>query len=177
MALFKRLLKSLRRILLGKRVRRVRRKPNRKYRPKRRTALEQKKTSLRKIKKLNKRPKLKKTGKAQKPKSAPKRKPVPKPKSKPIHIVKTEKTVVQGLLIGEITHYFSRIGVGVIKLSASINVGDHIQIRGNGRDFKQTVRSLQIESVDVKSATKGHLVGLKLDQEAREGDQVYRMDS
>ena len=79
-----------------------------------------------------------------------------------------------GILIGEITHYFSRIEVVVVKLTkGSLKVGDKIAIRGGERDFVQTVRSLQIESVDVPMAAQGKLAGLKTVQPAREGDKVF----
>ena len=84
------------------------------------------------------------------------------------------KTKPAGILIGEITHYFSKIEVVVVKLTkGSLKVGDKIAIRGGERDFVQAVRSLQIESVDVPMATRGKLVGLKTIQPAREGDKVF----
>ncbi len=111
------------------------------------------------------------------------------------------------LPIGEITHFFPRIQVCVLKVSASgIKVGDQILIlrrpsnrrvdigrsvstlshppafrpglvegliAGKERRFTQKVASLQIESVDVKRAKRGDLVGLKLDKPAVEGDKVF----
>jgi len=76
--------------------------------------------------------------------------------------------------IGSITHYFSRIEVVVIKLSkAGLSVGNTIHLLGSTTDFTQKVKSLQIESVDVQSAKKGELVGLKVGKKAKEGDKVF----
>jgi len=81
------------------------------------------------------------------------------------------------ILLGEVTHYFSRIGVCVVKMTGgSIRLGDRIRIKGNIRDFIQQVRSLQIENVDVMSVHRGQLVGLKVNQKAREGDRVYKIN-
>jgi hypothetical protein len=80
-----------------------------------------------------------------------------------------------GLLVGEITHYFSKIEVVVIKITkASIKVGERIQIKGKTTDFVQHVTSIQIESVNVPVGHKGQLIGLKVDQAAKEGDLVYK---
>jgi len=76
--------------------------------------------------------------------------------------------------MGDITHYFSKIQVVVMKMThGTFHVGDTIRIKGKKSDFIQKVSSLQIESVDVRSARKGQLVGLKVNRPAREGDKVY----
>lgn len=77
--------------------------------------------------------------------------------------------------IGEITHYFGKIGVGVVELTHKLSVGDKIHIVGGTRDFEQTVESMQIEHENVDKAGKREAVGLKLDQVAKEGDKVYRV--
>ena len=80
------------------------------------------------------------------------------------------------VLIGNITHFFSKIRVCVLKVSHHpIRIGDKIVIKGKQGEFKQTVLSLQIESVDVKTAAKGKLVGLKLEREAKPGDKVFKV--
>lgn len=79
-------------------------------------------------------------------------------------------------LIGEITHFFPRIQVCVLKVSAnSIKVGEQILIAGKKSRFNQKVASLQIESVDVKAAQRGDLVGLKLDKPAEARDKIFKM--
>ena len=88
----------------------------------------------------------------------------------------TPPTRVNEVCIGEITHYFSRIQVVVLKITGGkLCVGENIRIQGKGTDFAQKVQSLQIESVDVKSANKGQLVGLKVRKKARPGDKVYKI--
>jgi len=85
------------------------------------------------------------------------------------------KDALNGICIGEVTHFFSRIQVIVLKMNkGKILVGDQIHIVGRTTDFVQKVKSLQIESVDVKSAKKGQLVGLKVAKKAKPGDQVFK---
>ena len=77
--------------------------------------------------------------------------------------------------VGEITHFFSKIMVCVIKINRKeIRVGDRVHIKGQGTDFTQEVKSLQIESINVKSARQGQLVGLNADKIAKVGDFVFK---
>ncbi len=76
--------------------------------------------------------------------------------------------------VGQITHFFSRISVAIIDLSATLVVGDRILVKGPTTDFEQVVESMQIEHQNVKSAEAGHSIGLKMAQPVRERDMVYR---
>jgi translation elongation factor EF-1alpha len=77
-------------------------------------------------------------------------------------------------LIGRITHYYSHLSVGIIELtSADLNVGDVVYIKGSHTDFKQPVKSLQIEHEDVNHADKGNSVGIKVQEKVREHDQGF----
>ena len=76
--------------------------------------------------------------------------------------------------IGEVVHYFSKIGVAAIKVtSGSLSVGDTIHIRGHTTDFQQRIDSIQIEHVSVQKADPGDDIGIKVTERVREGDQVY----
>ncbi|HJX39173.1 MAG TPA: translation elongation factor-like protein [Anaerolineae bacterium] len=77
--------------------------------------------------------------------------------------------------IGTIINYFSRIGVAVIQLTAPLEIGDEIHIKGGDRDFQQKVESMQIEHQPIEKAEAGQEVALKLDQKARPHDSVYKM--
>jgi len=96
-------------------------------------------------------------------------KPAKKTSKKP---APPKKGALQQERIGVITHYFSKIQVVVIKLTRELKVGERIHIKGRSSDFVQSVKSLQIESVDVKVAKKGQLVGLRVNKIAKEGDLV-----
>lgn len=77
-------------------------------------------------------------------------------------------------LIGEIAHYFGKIGVAVIDLSRPLKIGDSIRIVGGETDFTQTVDSMQVDHINVKEAKAGNSVGLKVSQKVREGYKVYK---
>lgn len=77
--------------------------------------------------------------------------------------------------VGKITHFFSKISVAVVDLTATLSVGDRIRIQGPTTDFEQTVDSMQIEHENVKSAKKGQSVGLQVKERVRENDTVYKV--
>jgi translation elongation factor EF-1alpha len=78
--------------------------------------------------------------------------------------------------VGKITHFFSKINVGVLELSkGEIHIGDTIHIKGHTTDFYQKVQSMQVEHAPVESAQKGEEVGLKVEASVREGDLVFKV--
>ena len=79
--------------------------------------------------------------------------------------------------VGEVSHYFTRIGVAIVELTAPLSAGDRITIKGMTTNFEQTVGSMQIEHKDMEEAKKGDSVGLKVEERAREGDIVYKIAS
>ncbi|MDD1674114.1 MAG: hypothetical protein LUQ13_00580 [Methanomicrobiales archaeon] len=76
--------------------------------------------------------------------------------------------------IGEVTRYFPRIGVGVLRLDDDLVQGDEILIRGPGTNFVQVVESMQVEHNPIQKAMKGQEIGLKLAQKVSTGDRVYK---
>jgi len=87
-----------------------------------------------------------------------------------------EKTCLPaGRQIGEIVHFFSKIKVAVIKLSAPLKVGDIIHIvGGEDTDFEQPVKSMQVDHEKIEKAKKGQEVGLKVKKKVREGYKVFK---
>lgn len=82
----------------------------------------------------------------------------------------------EGKLIGEVTHYFGNIGVAVIKLKGSLKSGDTIRIvGGEDTDFKQEVKSMEMEHEKIKTAKAKQSVGLKVKNKVREGYKVYKI--
>jgi hypothetical protein len=80
------------------------------------------------------------------------------------------------MFVGVITHYFPRISVVVVKIMEHpLGLGHVIRVAGSKTNFEQKIDSLQIESVNVKQAKKGQLVGLKVVKEAQVGDKVFRL--
>ena len=82
----------------------------------------------------------------------------------------------QGVLLGEIQHYYTHLGVGILEVHhAAVQVGDKIHIKGATTDFVQIVRSMQLDHEPVQRAEQGQSVGLKVDQHVREHDKVYKL--
>ena len=57
--------------------------------------------------------------------------------------------------IGTVTHYYSRLSVAVLDLSAEIHQGDDIHIKGRITDLVMNVDSLEIEHNKIESAGPG----------------------
>jgi len=80
--------------------------------------------------------------------------------------------------IGVVTHYFGKIGVAALKITAGeLRVGDTIHVKGHTSDFTQTVDSMQVEHESVEVARVGDEVGMKAAEYARENDSVYKVTS
>jgi len=78
--------------------------------------------------------------------------------------------------IGRVTHYFPKIGVAVIEITAgALKVGETIHIKGHTSDFTQPVESLQQEHESIAEITRGVSAGLKVKEHVREGDRVFKV--
>jgi len=76
-------------------------------------------------------------------------------------------------LIGKVTHYFGKISVAGIELSDTLKVGDTISIEGATSNFEEEITSMQIDNDVVPEANAGDLIGIKVKEKARVGDDVY----
>lgn len=76
--------------------------------------------------------------------------------------------------VGEITHFFDKIGVAVVELLTGLSNGDKIKITGSN-EFEQTIESMQVDHEQVESAKKGDTIGLKLDSPAKSGDEIHKI--
>lgn len=92
-----------------------------------------------------------------------------RPKAKVQDKVRSLKTAQ----VGEVTHYFDKIKVCVIRIDRGIlKKGDRLVIAGNKGSLTQLINSMQIENADVSVARKGQLIGLKVAKEVYVGDSV-----
>jgi selenocysteine-specific translation elongation factor len=76
-------------------------------------------------------------------------------------------------LIGKVTHFFSKINVAGIQLSDTLKVGDKISIEGATTNFEENIDSMQIDNKSVVEAKAGDLIGIKVKDKTRVGDDVY----
>jgi putative protease len=78
--------------------------------------------------------------------------------------------------IGEVSTFFSHVGVAAIKLKDKLKVGDRIKIKGHTTDIEQLIDSMQIDRKEVKEAKKGDEIGIKVTDRVRPNDKVFRVE-
>ncbi len=78
--------------------------------------------------------------------------------------------------IGQIIHYFSKIGVAVLEMTnGRIEKGDLIHIKGHTTELHQKVKSMQVDYKEIQAAEKGMQVGLKVELMVRPKDSVFKI--
>ena len=79
--------------------------------------------------------------------------------------------------MGEITHYYDKICVAVVKLvSGDLKVGDKVKlVNSAGEEFEQEIKSMQIEHVEIEIAKKGDEFGLKVDTAVKAKSDVVKV--
>lgn len=83
---------------------------------------------------------------------------------------------MQKKLIGKITHYYNKLGVGIIDLIGELKVNDKLHFKGHTTDFEQVVDSMHIEHQNIEEAKAGEVVGLKTINPVKEGDEVFLVE-
>jgi selenocysteine-specific translation elongation factor len=78
-------------------------------------------------------------------------------------------------LIGKVADFFARPVVAGIELTASLQVGDKICIKGHTTNLEMTVNSMQIDNAQVSEANAGDSIGIKVADRVRSGDLVYKI--
>ena len=78
-------------------------------------------------------------------------------------------------VVGQVSDFFARPVVAGIELTAFLQVGDKIHIKGYTTDMELTVDSMQINNVNVEQAKAGDAIGIKVDDRVRRGDTVYKV--
>jgi putative protease len=78
-----------------------------------------------------------------------------------------------GTRIGEVTHFYDRIGVAVIILTGAIRLGDEVHFLGRSTDFEQEVESIQIEHQPISAAGPGQEIALKVERRVHPHDKVF----
>ena len=104
-------------------------------------------------------------------KSAKKRTVSKKGKSKKV------KTLVESMVkVGEVTHYFPHVkAAALLVLKDSIKVGDEIYLKGHTTDFKEKIKSIQLDRTPIQEGKKGQEIGLLVKKRVRIGDSVYKL--
>lgn len=77
--------------------------------------------------------------------------------------------------VGVVTHYYDKIGVGIVKLLAPLALEDTIKIVGGDGEFSQTLDSMQVEHENIQKGKKGDVVGIKLNQPVKDKWEVFKV--
>ncbi|MBL7070620.1 MAG: hypothetical protein ISS26_00400 [Candidatus Omnitrophica bacterium] len=78
--------------------------------------------------------------------------------------------------MGKVTHYFPQVRAGAIIIKkGKVAIGDILRIKGHTTDFKQKVKSIQIERVPVEEASAGEEIGVLMRSRVRINDLVYKV--
>ena len=77
--------------------------------------------------------------------------------------------------IGKVSDFFARPVVAGIDLTAGLQVGDKIHIKGHTTDLEMTIASMQVDNKSVNEAFKNQAVGIKVPDRVRPGDVVYKV--
>ena len=75
--------------------------------------------------------------------------------------------------LGKITHFYDKLSVAIIKLSAPLKIGDEIAIKGQTTDLQQKIETMQFDHQDIEQGKKGQEIGIMVKDKVREGDVVY----
>ena len=79
-------------------------------------------------------------------------------------------------LIGKGTHYFGKAQVAAIEITAGeLHVGDTVHVVGHSSNFTQQIDSMQVEHAAVQVAKVGDQIGVRVNEHAREHDQVFKV--
>jgi len=78
-------------------------------------------------------------------------------------------------VIGKVSDFFAHPVVAGIELTATLQVGDRIHIKGHTTDMELTVDSMQINNVNVNEAKAGDAIGIKVSERVRRGDTVSKV--
>lgn len=73
--------------------------------------------------------------------------------------------------IGKVVHFFDKISVAIIELTAGLKVGDTVTFKSK-EEFDQEVTSMQVDHKDIEEAKSGDAIGIKVDKPVHEGVKV-----
>ena len=77
--------------------------------------------------------------------------------------------------VGYVTHYYTRLGVAVVKLQGELDVGDTIHVDGLSTNTIQRVDSMQMNHRPIAVGHPGELIAVKVGDRVREHDTVYKL--
>lgn len=80
--------------------------------------------------------------------------------------------MAEGKKIGEVIHFYNKINVAIIELTGTLEKGDKVRI---GDELEQEAKSMEVDHEKIEKAKKGQQIGLKVKEQVREGDEVFKL--
>jgi len=78
--------------------------------------------------------------------------------------------------IGEVVKFFAKPSVAAVKVvSGELRVGDKIRILGHTTDLTEAIDSMEVNNQKIEHATAGDLIGIKVADRVRPGDEVFKV--
>jgi hypothetical protein len=77
------------------------------------------------------------------------------------------------LYVGEVTHFFNKISVAVVRLEQDLYLDDWVLFYGPHTEFEQQVTSMQIDRNPVDKGVAGEEIAIKVIERVRDGDEIY----
>lgn len=75
--------------------------------------------------------------------------------------------------VGVVTHFYSNLGVAIVKFNKAMKSGTKLRYKGATTDFEETAHSMQFDHKPIDIAPKGKQVGIEVKEKVREGDRVF----
>ncbi len=77
--------------------------------------------------------------------------------------------------LGSVSHFFDKISVAVVDLTAALKKGDLLKFKKGEDEFEQTVVSMQIDHKEIDKAKKGDDVAIKVDKPVKPGTEIFKV--
>lgn len=78
--------------------------------------------------------------------------------------------------IGKVINFYGRSRIAIVELDGTLAVGDRIRFERDGNFVcEQKVETIHVEHDKVDSANRGDVVGLKTNEEIKEGDEIFKI--
>ena len=98
-----------------------------------------------------------------------------KPTKKDITDIQGSNQKTKRVQVGIVRKYYVKVGVAEIKIIDDLKIGDPLCIEGNTTYIEQTLDSAQVHKKEIKSAKKGDLIGIKVNDRVRVNDNVFKV--
>lgn len=78
--------------------------------------------------------------------------------------------------VGVVKKFFAKPSVAAIEVTDGyISTGDMLWFKGYTTDFKEAVKSMELDNKPIDKAEPGQLIGIKVGERVREKDIVYKV--